>query len=116
LPIVASTMTNACGVGTGEVLRALQAGRSGLRLNDFAPAATLATWIGRVGAVDASSCRRLSPPTIAGTTRWRNSRSSRMASWPQHAAPRSAMAPIESVFSSARRPEASLRRSLRIAR
>ncbi len=55
LPIVASTMTNACGVGTSEVLRALRAGRSGLRRNDFAPAATLATWIGRVGAVDASS-------------------------------------------------------------
>jgi 3-oxoacyl-[acyl-carrier-protein] synthase-1 len=54
LPIVASTMTNACGVGTGEVLGALQAGRSGLRRNDFEPATTLATWIGRVGAVDAS--------------------------------------------------------------
>ena len=55
LPIVASTMTNACGVGTGEVLRALRAGESGLRGNDFAPAATLATWIGRVDAVDTSS-------------------------------------------------------------
>jgi len=47
-------MTNACGVGTGEVQRALLAGASGLRRNDFEPAATLATWIGRVDAVDAS--------------------------------------------------------------
>ena len=54
LPIAASTMTNACGVGTGEVLRALQAGASGLRRNDFEPTASLATWIGRVDAVDAS--------------------------------------------------------------
>jgi 3-oxoacyl-[acyl-carrier-protein] synthase I len=54
LPLAASTMTNACGVGTGEVLRALRTGTSGLRRNDFAPAATLSTWIGRVDAVDAS--------------------------------------------------------------
>jgi 3-oxoacyl-[acyl-carrier-protein] synthase-1 len=54
LPIAASTMTNACGVGTTEVLRALRAGVSGLRRNDFEPAATLTTWIGRVDAVDAS--------------------------------------------------------------
>ena len=54
LPVAASTMINACGVGTGEVLRALQAGVSGLRRNDFEPAATLNTWIGRVDAVDAS--------------------------------------------------------------
>ena len=47
-------MTNACGVGTRQVLRAMQAGVSGLRRNDFAPAAALATWIGRVDAVDAS--------------------------------------------------------------
>src|SRR4030095_14857065 len=52
---VASTMTNACGVGTSEVLRALRAGTSGLRRNDFEPAAALATWIGRVDAVDASA-------------------------------------------------------------
>lgn len=54
LPIAASTMTNACGVGTSDVLRAMRAGTSGLRRNDFEPAATLATWIGRVEAVDAS--------------------------------------------------------------
>ena len=47
-------MTNACGVGTREVQRALQAGTSGLRQNDFEPAAKLATWIGRVDAVDES--------------------------------------------------------------
>ena len=47
-------MTNACGVGTLAVQRALQSGTSGLRRNDFAPAASLATWIGRVDAVDAS--------------------------------------------------------------
>ena len=54
LPIVASTMTNACGVGTHEVQRALQSGTSGLRRNDFEPAAPLATWIGRVEAIDES--------------------------------------------------------------
>jgi 3-oxoacyl-[acyl-carrier-protein] synthase I len=54
LPLAASTMTTACGTGTGEVLRAMQAGVSGLRWNDFEPAAALATWIGRVNAVDAS--------------------------------------------------------------
>jgi len=54
LPIAASTMINACGVGTLEVQRALQAGTSGLRQNDFEPAAKLATWIGRVDAVDES--------------------------------------------------------------
>ena len=47
-------MTNACGVGTAAVLRAMQAGTSGLRRNDFEPAGALATWIGRVDAVDAS--------------------------------------------------------------
>jgi 3-oxoacyl-[acyl-carrier-protein] synthase I len=54
LPLAATTMTNACGVGTAEVLRAMQAGISGLRRNDFEPAAALATWIGRVDAVEAS--------------------------------------------------------------
>ena len=58
LPIAASTMTNACGVGTLEVQRALQAGTSGLRQNDFEPAAKLATWIGRVDAVDESRIPR----------------------------------------------------------
>ena len=45
-------MTNACGVGTRAVQHALQSGTSGLRRNDFAPAASIATWIGRVDAVD----------------------------------------------------------------
>ncbi len=52
LPIAASTLTNACGVGTAGVLQALLAGRSGLRRNDFEPAAALATCIGRVDALE----------------------------------------------------------------
>jgi 3-oxoacyl-[acyl-carrier-protein] synthase-1 len=67
-------MTNACGVGTGEVLRALQAGASGLRRNDFEPAATLATWIGRVGAVEASSM-----PEAFAAYDCRNNRVARLA-------------------------------------
>ncbi|MEO8346527.1 MAG: beta-ketoacyl-ACP synthase [Betaproteobacteria bacterium] len=55
LPIAASTMTTACGVGTGAVCAALQEGRSGLRRNDFEPAAALATWIGRVDAVESEA-------------------------------------------------------------
>ena len=55
LPIAASTMTNACGVGTEAVRVALQEGRSGLRRNDFEPAAALATWIGRVNAVESEA-------------------------------------------------------------
>jgi 3-oxoacyl-[acyl-carrier-protein] synthase I len=52
LPIAASTMTNACGVGNNAVRAALREGRSGLRANDFGPAAALMTWIGRVDAAD----------------------------------------------------------------
>jgi 3-oxoacyl-[acyl-carrier-protein] synthase-1 len=55
LPIAASTMTNACGVGNRAVCAALREGRSGLRLNDFEPAAALNTWIGRVDAADAGA-------------------------------------------------------------
>jgi 3-oxoacyl-[acyl-carrier-protein] synthase I len=55
LPLAASTMTNACGVGTPAVLSAMRAGTSGLRPNDFEPAMTLATWIGRVDAVDSAT-------------------------------------------------------------
>lgn len=52
LAITASTLVNACGVGWTEFGDALVAGRSGLRRNDFAPAAMLETFIGRVEAVD----------------------------------------------------------------
>jgi len=52
LPITASTMTNACGVGTTDVRSVLIRGDSGLTHNDFEPAATLETWIGRVRQVD----------------------------------------------------------------
>ncbi len=53
LPITASTLTNGCGVGWEEVRHSMRAGRSGLRPNDFEPAAALDTYIGRVDAVDA---------------------------------------------------------------
>jgi len=52
LPIAASTMTNACGVGTIDVRSALIRGESGLTRNDFEPAAVLDTWIGRVLEID----------------------------------------------------------------
>jgi 3-oxoacyl-[acyl-carrier-protein] synthase-1 len=52
LPITASTLTNACGVGWEEVRRSLRAGRTGLRRNDFEPATTLDTYIGRVDALE----------------------------------------------------------------
>lgn len=48
IPIAAYTLTNACGSGQVEVWRALRGDASGLRPNDFAPAAELDTWIGRV--------------------------------------------------------------------
>ena len=53
LPIVASTLTAACGAGLQEVRAALRSGTSGLRRNDFVPAAELATWIGRVDGIEA---------------------------------------------------------------
>ena len=52
LAITASTLVNGCGVGWRAVADALRAGRSGLRRNDFAPAAELDTWIGRVPGVE----------------------------------------------------------------
>jgi 3-oxoacyl-[acyl-carrier-protein] synthase-1 len=52
LPLAASTLTNACGVGIGEVRAALRADRSGLRQNNFEPALGLDTWIGRVDGVE----------------------------------------------------------------
>jgi len=52
LPITASTMTNACGVGTTDVRSTLMHGESGLTRNDFEPAAALDTWIGRVRQID----------------------------------------------------------------
>ena len=55
LSIAASTMTTSCGVGTEALRAALEDGRSGLRRNDFEPAATLATWIGRVDALEADA-------------------------------------------------------------
>ena len=52
LAITASTLVNGCGIGWPEVAAALHDGRSGLRRNDFAPAAELDTWIGRVRGVE----------------------------------------------------------------
>lgn len=55
LPIVSATLTAACGAGLPAVRAALRAGRSGLRPNDFEPAADLATFIGRVDGIEAVS-------------------------------------------------------------
>ena len=52
IPVAAYTLTNACGRGRDEVWRALREDASGLRPNDFAPAAGLATWIGRVADLE----------------------------------------------------------------
>ena len=52
LPIAAWTLVASCGAGIGEVRAALRAGASGLRPNDFEPAAGLATWIGRVDGIE----------------------------------------------------------------
>jgi len=52
LAITASSLVNACGIGWLEVAAALRAGRSGLVRNDFAPAAELDTFIGRVRGVE----------------------------------------------------------------
>lgn len=53
LPMTASTLTNACGVGTTDVRSMLIRGETGLTANDFEPAAVLDTWIGRVRRIDA---------------------------------------------------------------
>ena len=55
LTISASTLANACGVGWADVRRALQSGTSGLRRNDFEPAAALDTFIGRIDALESSA-------------------------------------------------------------
>ena len=55
IPVAAYTLTNACGSGQDEVWRALRAETSGLRPNDFAPAAGLDTWIGRVADLEQCS-------------------------------------------------------------
>ncbi len=54
LRITASTLANGCGVGWQAVGDALRAGRSGLRRNDFPPAAELETFIGRVDGIEAA--------------------------------------------------------------
>jgi 3-oxoacyl-[acyl-carrier-protein] synthase-1 len=48
LTVVASTLTNACGVGWARVRTALRDGTSGLRPFDLDWGAPVATWIGRV--------------------------------------------------------------------
>jgi len=53
LSVVASTLTNACGVGWDAVRATLREGRSGLRRFDLAWAPPLDTWIGRVGTIEA---------------------------------------------------------------
>ena len=52
LTISAYTATTAVGAGKKALSEALEAGRSGLRTNDFGPS-PLPTWIGRVGGVEA---------------------------------------------------------------
>jgi 3-oxoacyl-[acyl-carrier-protein] synthase-1 len=62
LPLAAVTLTNACGVGLDEIRRALRAGASGLRQNDFEPARALDTWIGRVDDLESAA---LTPDYVA---------------------------------------------------
>ena len=62
LPLAAVTLTNACGVGLDEIRRALRAGTSGLRQNDFEPARGLDTWIGRVDGLESAA---LAPDCVA---------------------------------------------------
>jgi len=53
LVVTASTLTTACGAGWAAQRAALRDGRTGLRRNDFAPAAGLDTCIGRVDGLEA---------------------------------------------------------------
>jgi 3-oxoacyl-[acyl-carrier-protein] synthase-1 len=53
LTITASSLVNGCGVGWREVGASLVEGRTGLRRNDFEPAAELDTYIGRVAGLEA---------------------------------------------------------------
>jgi 3-oxoacyl-[acyl-carrier-protein] synthase-1 len=71
LPIVASTMTNACGIGSRTVWEALTENRSGLRRFDLDWAESIETWVGRVDALEAV---RLPQRLVA-----RDSRSNRLA-------------------------------------
>jgi 3-oxoacyl-[acyl-carrier-protein] synthase I len=71
LPIVASTMTNACGIGSRTVWEALTENRSGLRPFDLDWAESIETWVGRVDALEAV---RLPQRLVA-----RDSRSNRLA-------------------------------------
>jgi 3-oxoacyl-[acyl-carrier-protein] synthase-1 len=54
LYIHASSLVTCCGIGWGAHAAALRDARSGLAPNDFAPAAEVSTWIGRVAAVEDS--------------------------------------------------------------
>ena len=54
LRITAYTTTTAAGIGKAALLSALRSGVSALRPNDFGPS-PLATWIGRVAAVESTS-------------------------------------------------------------
>jgi len=54
LRITAYTTTTAAGLGKAALLSAMRAGVSALRPNDFGPS-PLATWVGRVGGVEATA-------------------------------------------------------------
>ncbi len=103
LPLAASTMTNACGVGTAPCCARCRPVRAGCVQNDFEPAASARDMDrpGRRGRCIAASCgvRRLRlPQQPAGATRARTG-------WlrvQRCARPRSAMAPSASASSSAR--------------
>ena len=57
LRITAYTTTSAAGPGKAALLSALKFSRSALRPNDFGPS-PLATWIGRVGAIESTALPR----------------------------------------------------------
>ena len=61
MPVAASTLVNACGAGWARVHRALREDAGGLRRNDFAPALSLDTWIGRVDGLEDVAL----PPALA---------------------------------------------------
>ena len=52
LPVAASTLVNACGMGWANVRCALREDTGGLRRNDFEPALALDTWIGRIAGLE----------------------------------------------------------------
>ena len=49
------TLTTAAGIGNAAICDSLREGVGGLRPNDFAPAAGLPTWVGRIAALDGVS-------------------------------------------------------------